>query len=79
MKEEEAKQRWCPMSKTSMLEECIMGVTTYNYNRLDVGDNVVPNECKCIASDCMMWVEDLTREEASSGFIAKNGHCGLAK
>ena len=32
----------------------------------------------CNASACMMWREDLTREEAENGYQAKNGHCGLA-
>jgi hypothetical protein len=33
----------------------------------------------CIASDCMMWRWDITREEAQNGYLAKNGHCGLAE
>lgn len=79
MKEEEAKTKWCPKSIASALEECTMGVTTYTYNRDGTGG--IPDECKCIASDCMVWVwEDPSGKRRDNTMLDKSnyGHCGLA-
>lgn len=87
MKEETAKTKWCPKAITSALEECTMGVTAYCYNRIDNVD-MIPNECKCIASDCMMWVWDdgkidtlgkLQRDGMGKRIIENSGHCGLIR
>lgn len=39
--------------------------------------NYVDYPVYCIASACMMWRLDLTREEAENGLFPKNGYCGL--
>jgi hypothetical protein len=66
MTEEEAKTKWCPMSRSGEY---------FSTNR--GSDGITYDTDSCIASDCMMWRQDLAREEAENGYYAKNGHCGL--
>ena len=70
MTENEAKTKWCPMSRFSTYDGT--GVSNRD-NFQSVGHSAEG----CIASACMMWREDLTREEAQNGVYAKDGHCGL--
>ncbi len=71
MTEEEAKTRWCPMTRIS-------------YGKTDVCDNRGnPNgglNALCLASDCMLWVEDrrTTTPKDRQHHVA-DGHCGLIK
>jgi len=88
MTEDEAKTKWCPMTRAADSTENIPLVV----NRTEVGDT------DCIASECMWWVheksawchpdgreptkeelhEHLTPEDA--GLITlKFGHCGAIK
>jgi hypothetical protein len=47
MTEEEARTKWCPMSRVSLTKGEV------GYNRVDGG---IPSEyATCIGSDCMMW------------------------
>jgi len=69
MTEEEAKKKWCPKSMEIMW--------TDRYGNCFDQPVVTNSEGVCRASDCMMWREDLTREEASLGHQAASGHCGL--
>jgi len=69
MKEEEAKTKWCPMARLSIMNQSI--------------DSVGEREL-CIASGCMMWTWDTAENKAHSeteGFNPDDyqGHCGLAK
>ena len=73
MTEDEAKLRWCPFAR---VPSALMG-RPLSYNR-SIGDKQIPKATECIASECMAWREDLTRDEAQKGYPAKNGHCGLA-
>lgn len=88
--EEEAKTKWCPFARDSMLEECTMGVTTYNFNRgfADAGE-IVPKSCLCIASECMAWRktgavgtnargERVDRDLDGRTTWMDTGYCGLA-
>jgi len=92
MREEEAKTKWCPKSMASMLEECTMGVTAYVYNRMspfDSTEGIIPEECRCIASNCAIWAWDNVLdnpESATNGMITPiwsksdtSGYCGLIK
>ena len=81
MKEEEAKKKWCPFVQVSAIPH---GLALSLFCNRDISLLVSPNDfdpatniTKCIASDCMMWRWDLTREEAENGYFAKDGHCGL--
>lgn len=76
MTEEEAKTKWCPFARVPGIS---LGGHGIAINRSTEDDpkqkSLTP---KCIGSDCMAWREDLTRDEASQGFAAQSGHCGLA-
>jgi hypothetical protein len=81
MTEDEAKKKWCPMAHVSAIPH---GDKISLFSNRDISLFVPPNSLdpltnitSCIASDCMMWREDLTREEAEDGYRAANGHCGL--
>ena len=79
MKEEEAKTKWCPHARASALEECTMGVTTYNYNR-NGNNGEAPEDCKCLASGCMAWKwENYTDNNDPRAVSGTEGYCGLAK
>jgi len=81
MDEVTAKTKWCPHSMISALEECAMGVATYTYNR-DINTKQLPAECKCLASDCAMWVwdtESIFVGDELEDVNLNTGHCGLIK
>ena len=67
MTEDQAKTKWCPMTRFKMDE---VAVNRHNGTpgKIDVQFN--PPYARCIASECMMWrwwqIE------------ANNGYCGLA-
>ena len=61
MTEEEARKKWCPMVR--------FGDGNASGNRFDMhpdateeehGTPLNPKACRCIASDCTMWVWDRT-------------------
>lgn len=75
MTEDEAKEKWCPFSRTmGMKGEVIMPAA----NRVFIydGDNKLqfphPEMCACIASKCMAWRWDGPQD------FNRPGHCGLA-
>jgi len=77
MTEEEAKTKWCPMSREDNEEGGA-------YNRF----TGKPDEYTlCLASGCMCWVWDngqidtLGRlpSDATEPRVIKHGHCGLTK
>jgi hypothetical protein len=74
MTEDQAKTKKCPIFGI------VIAITaSVDALRKDLPKQAIINSglC-CIASDCMMWRFDLTREEASIGAHPENGHCGLA-
>lgn len=73
MTEGEANQKRCggPVGTGTRLRPRELTETQIDRARLD-------NARWCIASECMMWRWELTREEAQEGRTAKNGYCGLA-
>ena len=80
MTEDEAKTKWCPMARASALEECRTGVATYSYNR--AGTASLPDDCMCIASDCMVWTKTMVmmiRDDVSGFVDVEDGRCGLIK
>lgn len=74
MTEEEAKTKWCPFSRYAFPS----GVTANREGQCETMHPHMERATRCIGSDCMAWREDLTRDEASQGFAAQSGHCGLA-
>ena len=67
--EEEAKKKWCPMSRDTAISEG-------SYNRTATGKVVA--SCMCIASECMMWRWvrfDTGRPD--TGTSSNVGYCGL--
>ena len=79
MTEDQAKTKWCPMARS------VPNAVGYSSgNRFD-GQNPEFLECKCIASDCMMWakateifhIDDDGKETVIPK--KKSGRCGLAK
>jgi hypothetical protein len=75
MTEEEAKTKWCPMTRAGNAAGC---------NRSDATTN-------CIGSDCMMWTkinesELIAYKTTTNGVVIDHvysdeneGHCGLVK
>ena len=82
MTEEEARKKWCPKA---LAVPNAMGYASGN--RFDgKGDTPLDAMCKCIASDCMIWVDDtsyysgggLTElKKLPENEIEYCGHCGL--
>ncbi len=79
MKEEEAKKKWCPMSRQDNDDA---GTWNRVWSRLkqwfpdDAGGVVSHDICNCIASDCMMWRGDIP--DTNGDPVTTHGHCGLA-
>ena len=72
MTEEEAKLKWCPMSRVAIPQRDVRNNTVGHTvaNRLD--DHKFPFHSACIGSNCMMWRWHGPHDE-------KRGYCGLAK
>lgn len=71
MTEEQARSKWCPIGQISM--QVYIGI-----GRSEL--------CECVASNCMMWVEDFGEQTVySTGnatalnmkTVPAQGHCGL--
>lgn len=83
MTEEEAKTKWCPMSRLAWLNED-MGKTAITANRWGHGEPL--GGSTCIGSACMMWRWDYPKGEKhfdAEGSLRKDvdfrlGYCGLA-
>lgn len=71
MTADEAKTKWCPMTRVGS-RESIDGT-----NR-DWQDRDIP-AAKCIASDCMVWQWDLFQEQVDKYNPMPHGHCGLLR
>jgi len=69
MTEEEARTKWCPQTRYVI----DIPDTAYIGNRFEGSAN---SECKCIASDCMMWVDASYMNDIRTKKI-EDGHCGL--
>lgn len=86
MKIEEAKQKWCPMARSSWIHSNIPSTnypTTTN-NKVFIENmpstiaaaavnrsgGVAASDCRCLANGCMMW-RTVLNDPA-------DGHCGLA-
>lgn len=71
MTEEEAKNKWCPQYRYSVSSD---GIVCDNRDG-DFND-------RCIASDCMWWIEDDPMSEYDenthkfTGNLINRGHCG---
>jgi hypothetical protein len=60
--EEEARKRICPIGQIALQIYSDKGTFT---------------PALCQGSCCMMWREELARDEAENGFHAASGYCGL--
>lgn len=77
MTEEEAKRKWCPMVRVSVTPNNSTWQNSMLNNRGDIpADNM---QCRCIASDCMMWAWDFAPHDSPGGVQEGTGHCGLVK
>ena len=73
MTEEEAREKWCPMSS-------IRSNNGGGYNRLpDANQTMTPRNTLCITSDCMMWRWSVSPETAKNEGIDEAGYCGLSR
>lgn len=72
MHTEEAKKKWCPMTKTIAL------------SGNDVDKRHIDGLARCIASECMMWRWNKPRKAMKwarrNNWVPEKftGHCGLA-
>ena len=75
MREEEAKTKWCPHVRIDGCEE-----VQNSYNRYSApGGYLIPDQSKCIASDCALWVWDKPPILDGEPMSNPVGHCGLIK
>lgn len=78
MTEDEAKTKWCPMSRT--VRGMNVGMVVSNFNRVwdeKGGPEILP-ATNCIGSGCMMWRWE-TKLESLNLPQYESGYCGLAK
>jgi len=79
MTEEEAKTKWCPITRFHQ------GMDRDVYCNKPDGRAVSPDSSLCIGSDCMMWqcgnsgAKSLGQQQAEGvGIVEENpGYCGL--
>lgn len=71
MKEDEAKQKWCPFIRMETDDLEAMPVAS---NRTATGKWLG----KCIASDCMAWRWDEFINITPEADVIREGYCGLA-
>lgn len=69
LNEEEAKKKTCPVLVIALQIRTLAAVQA---------KNAFEGDAFCIASECMMFRGELTREEAENGFTPERGFCGLA-
>jgi len=84
MTEDEAKEKWCPMARVTLLSDSkLVG----SANRAGLGGRSIEEDPKCLGSECMMWVTN-TKQVISSlnptvvddePCDPPDGHCGLAQ
>lgn len=74
MTENEAKQRWCPMTRFHV------GGGGLTYDNKPQSDNKAasPKSPLCIASECMMWRNETSTNCHTGVNRVCGGYCGLA-
>jgi hypothetical protein len=97
--EDQARTKWCPMVRVAMPAKIDKSeaLTKHNtaivggLNTEPLGGNRVPASCRCIASDCAMWVwarpnigttPTITYVEGQRETVdgkEPRGRCGLAR
>ena len=65
LKETEAKKKWCPMARVIDIKSEV------SWNRIKRAVGIDTVGAKCIASECMLWVN------RTSDNTDKSGYCGL--
>lgn len=70
MTEEEAKTKWCPMTRVGH----VAGMAINRHP--DESDFYV--DTRCVASKCMMWRENVVEALPKGKVVLINGYCGLA-
>lgn len=76
MTEDEAKTKWCPVARVALPNGSACNRDFETPNLQESHPSFIA-ATRCIGSACMAWQYDLTREEASNGYPAASGHCGL--
>ena len=67
--EKEAKEKWCPHVRFTV---GIDHSPSNRWRQLDKKDNLNPETCRCIGSECMAWSWNAPQ------YGKKVGYCGLA-
>lgn len=94
MTEDEARQKWCPMARLTVLNKALPDVATPSFNRAAGSDadgkavDLFDSNLTCIASDCMAWratdseYEPELSHEGTAVRVPQEdkpaGYCGLA-
>jgi len=88
MTEEQAKTKWCPMTRLEGNEEGPFNRMAFSLKRWFKWECTSPyqeNAANCIASDCMMWrwqrtperAKEMGRKALSHEYYEEDGYCGL--
>lgn len=72
MKEIDARKKWCPHVRIMSDEDSHVIATVNRGGELQADNN-------CIASDCMMWIEETATNCHTGESSVCGGHCGLIK
>jgi hypothetical protein len=74
--EEQAKEKWCPFARRGIISRHFIAG---GMNRVgdDSGEHTNPEQCRCIASQCMAWRWNYPPEEAMGNRNGPIGFCGL--
>lgn len=86
--DEQAQEKWCPMSRSAKATDYNVTIGSPAFNRLHLPDverpTGLPASCYCIGSECAMWrfmdgENNKYISETDEQFCARRrGYCGLA-
>jgi hypothetical protein len=73
MTEKEARTKWCPFMRAFEIHSADVGGAWAGAAAINTDKAV--DECRCIASECMMW---RIETDADNQKMEWTGYCGLA-
>lgn len=77
MTEAEAKERWCPFSRSATTEDASINRCGTDSSQFDA--NILIAYTRCIASECMVWRWTIgPNRNAKETGVSDWGCCGLA-
>jgi len=85
MTEDEAKQKWCPFARVTVVgkgDSELVG-NRFEHVEAEQGDFRIPDASHCIGSKCMAWREvtrliDAGIDKPAPQEVTLYGYCGLA-